>query len=574
MNGNTTKNDDVSIVLGGAAGQGIQTVEQLLVHLFKASGYHLYATKEYMSRVRGGSNSTELRVSSKPVRAFVNRMDFLIPLDKDVLKRLNSRITDDTVIIGDKKKLLGKNGDESLDIIDIPLSDLSKEIGGAIYSNILIVGALTAIFNIDQELLHNQLQASFGAKGEDIVAKNIKAAKIGYGYGQELASTGKVKVNVTKGQKVEKQIVIDGSHAVGLGAIAGGCNFIATYPMSPSTAVLTFLAQQGERFNIIAEQTEDEIAGMNMALGASYAGARAMVTTSGGGYALMVEALSLAGAAELPLVVHLAQRPGPATGLPTRSEQGDLLFALYSGHGEFPRIIYAPGSLLDAFELSQKAFNMAEKYQVPVFLLTDQYFVDSYYNIPKIDVSKYKNENYIIKAEKGYKRYEVTENGVSPRSIPGYGPEVVIADSHEHDEEGHISEDHDNRIRMVDKRLRKQGALLTDAIPPLREGPDNAANLVVCWGSTYQIVQEAINNLGRDDVALLYFRQVYPFPSNTLDYFRNAKNVIVIENNATGQFAQMLHLFPHIEVHQNILKYNGLPFSVEEVEKELNQKLK
>ncbi|UCG46667.1 MAG: hypothetical protein JSU94_14320, partial [Phycisphaerales bacterium] len=344
-----------------------------------------------------------------------------------------------------------------------------------------------------------------------------------------------------------------------------GCNFISAYPMSPSTGVLAFLAGHGGQFGIIAEQAEDEIAAMNMAVGAWYAGARAMVTTSGGGFALMTEGLSLAGMLESPVVIHLAQRPGPATGLPTRTEQGDLELALYAGHGEFPRIILAPGTIEEGFDLTRRAFDLAARHQAPVFVLTDQYFMDSYYNVGALDVSGPTVDRHIVRTDKDYRRYRLTENGVSPRGVPGYGDGLVVVDSDEHDEAGHITEDLDLRVKMVDKRLARLESIGKDIEPPEPAGPEDYENLVVCWGSTYHVIREALGLLGRDDTAMLHFKQVYPLHEETAAYLERAGRRILIEGNATGQFGRLLKLQTGIGPDETILKYSGLNFSVEEV---------
>jgi 2-oxoglutarate ferredoxin oxidoreductase subunit alpha len=523
--------NDVSIVLCGEAGQGIQTIERLLTRILKLSGYNVFATKEYMSRVRGGVNSTSIRVSSEPVSAYIDRIDILIPLTDKRTKHLERRISKKTLI-------LNENISTNMDAIG------------------MVCGILKVEINIIEDYIHNY----FAKKGEKIISDNITAAKQGYEYGAKL----KYEVKIKQNKKVGEDLLINGAEAVGLGAIAGGCNFISAYPMSPSTGVLVFLSQQAKEFGIIAEQAEDEIAAMNMSLGAWYAGARALVSTSGGGFALMEEGLSLSGMLESPVVVHLAQRPGPATGLPTRTEQGDLNMALYSGHGEFPRVIFAPGSIEEAYELTQKAFNLADKYQIPVFVLTDQYLMDSYYNIPTLN-SNLKIEKHIIKTEEGYKRYALTKNGVSPRGIPGYGKGLVAVDSDEHDEEGHITEDLDLRDDMVEKRLKKLEKLEKESIPPEIIGPKNYKILIVGWGSTYQMIKEAVSHLGRKDIAFLRFKQVYPLSESTIDYLEKAENVILIENNATSQFGNLISLYTGFEIEDRILKYDGLPFSVEEI---------
>ena len=410
-----SKKDDISIVLCGEAGQGIQTVEFLLTRFLKKCGYNFFATKEYMSRIRGGSNSMEIRVSSDRVSAFVERMDLLFPLTKEALNHVRNRISSETIIIGECDKLTDENEVNKFDIIDIPFSQLAADIGGKIYSNIIAVGVISALLNLEREIADNFLKKYFSKKDRNIIDNNIMALEKGYEIGKDLINSGTITIEIQKNPDIKDDIFLNGAEAVGIGALSGGCNFIASYPMSPSTGVLVFLSQRSNEFDIIAEQAEDEISAINMAIGAFYAGARSMVTTSGGGFALMEEGVSLAGILETPIVIHLAQRPGPATGLPTRTQQGDLELALYSGHGEFPRIIFAPGSIEDAFYLTQKAFNLADKYQIPVFILTDQYLMDSYYNTRCFDVSQLNIEKHIVKTTTDYKRYKLTDDGISPR---------------------------------------------------------------------------------------------------------------------------------------------------------------
>ena len=567
------KNDGLSIVLCGQAGMGVQTVEFLLTRILKLTGYNVFATKEYMSRIRGGINSTEVRVSSEPIRAVLNRIDILVSFDKGAVTHLQKRISSGTLIFADKEALgddIDKNG---YNFIDVPFTQTAIEIGDKIFSNIVATGTIVSLFEIDLKTVTNFIKKFFSGKSEDIVQKNIEAAKAGYKLGGALVKSGKIKCDISRDEQVKDQILLSGTEAVALGAIAGGCNFISSYPMTPATGILVFLAQHAKDFGIIAEQAEDEIAAINMALGAWYAGARAMVSTSGGGFALMAEGVSLAGILETPIVINLGQRPGPATGLPTRTEQADLEFALYAGHGEFPRIILAPGKIEDAFYLTQKAFELADKYQIPVIILTDQYFADSYYNTVLPDLSDIKIKKHIVKTKKNYKRYELTENGISPRGIPGHGQGLVCLDSDEHDELGHITEDLDLRIKMVDKRLKKLELIKSESIPPEFIGPKDYKNLVVCWGSTYNILNEAVETLARKDLALLYFKQVHPLYKKTADYLKKAKRTIIFENNATGQFARQIKLHTGIDIDEKVLKYNGLSFTVEEVVEKLKSLL-
>ncbi|MDK2959813.1 MAG: 2-oxoglutarate/2-oxoacid ferredoxin oxidoreductase subunit alpha [Synergistaceae bacterium] len=341
--------------------------------------------------------------------------------------------------------------------------------------------------------------------------------------------------------------------------------------MSPATGVLSFFAKHAEKVGAVVEQVEDELAAMNMAVGAAYAGARPLVTTSGGGFALMAEGLSLAGVMETPVVVHLSQRPGPATGMATRTEQADLELALYSGHGEFPRALYAPGTMESAFRLAQEAFEIALKYQTPAIVLTDQYFMNAFYNLDADGLSWLDEPPPIPETAAEYRRYEDTPDGYSPFGVPGWGKGVVGADSHEHDEVGHVYEDFDLRTRMQDKRMRKLAGMTARALPPMLVGPESFSNLVVCWGSTIPIVREALQRLGRNDTALLAFEQVWPLAPSVGDLLRKATFTAVVEGNSTGQFAGLLRKTFGVAADRRVLKYNGLQFSVEEVADRLGE---
>ncbi len=559
--------EEVSIVLCGEAGQGIQTVEHILTQTLKLSGYHVFSTQEYMSRIRGGSNSTLVRVSSNRVSAPVDRIDLLIPFGPGAVRHVQKKISSKTVLLGDKK--IYGNEYEGEKAVDVSLSEIASAVGGQIYSNTIAVALLAGLLKAEKEVLDRCLRHHFSGKDENTIQKNLEAARRGYQVSHELTENGKLQIDLFKHKEVEDEILIDGVEALAMGAVAGGCNFLSFYPMSPSTAVAVLLAEHSKEFGIIVEQAEDEISAMNMGIGAWYAGGRALASTSGGGFALMVEGLSLAGMIESPMVVHIGQRPGPATGLPTRTEQGELLFALHAGHGEFPRILLAPGTIEDCFYLAQRAFDLADRYQVPVLILTDQYLLESHCNIPALDPTRIRLEKHFVEMKQGYKRYRLTEAGISPRGIPGFGEGLVVLDSDEHDEEGHITEDLDLRIKMVNKRLKKLELLRNDIIPSEVVEPENWKTLIIGWGSTYHAIQEALGRLGAKDVAFLHFKQVYPLHPNTIAWIKKAKKTVMVENNGTGQFGQLIRLQTGFNMDHNILKYNGLPFSVDELEEQL-----
>lgn len=283
----------------------------------------------------------------------------------------------------------------------------------------------------------------------------------------------------------------------------------------------------------------------------------------------MEEGVSLAGITESPLVVHIGQRPGPGTGMATRTEQADLDLALHSGHGEFPRIIYAPGRIEEAFKLTHRAFNAADQYQVPVFVLTDQYFIDSYYCIPDLDADAAGVKDHTVRTLADYKRYAFTEDGISPRGVPGFGDGLVCVDSHEHTEEGHITEEIELRNRMMEKRMGKMDLIAHDSVAPTLIGPDKYRVLVICWGSNYHIVAEAVALLRKDDIAVLHFSQVFPLPPETSDLLERADTTILVENNYTGQFGRLLKAYAGFDAGHNIRQYDGRPFCSEALAKKI-----
>jgi 2-oxoglutarate ferredoxin oxidoreductase subunit alpha len=565
----THAKEDLSIVLSGEAGQGLQTLELLMLRVFKLSGYHVYSYSEFMSRIRGGNNSTQIRISGKRVESCLRRIDIFVPIRSGAMERFRERISRETVILGDPSFIDPRYPEGGYPIVEVPVAEMARKSGGEIYSNAILLGVFSGLLGVDTGLIDDVLRHSFAKAGEEAVNKNIDAARRGYEKGTHLLKSGQVFPALGRSEEVKGELLLSGVDTVGMGGLAGGCNFVSSYPMSPSTNVLVFFARNAKTFDLVVEQAEDEISAVNMALGSWYAGGKAMVTTSGGGYALMVEALSLSGAIESPLVIHLGQRPGPSTGLPTRTEQADLEHALYSGHGEFPRLILAPGTLEQGFRLTRHAFHMADKYQIPVFILTDQHFLESNYTVSDLDLPLAPGENFFIRTEASYKRYRLTDSGVSPRGIPGFGDGFVCVDSDEHDEAGVITEDSAVRTAMVQKRLRKLGSMQRESIPPMLLGDEDCQYLVVGWGSTHNVVKEALDVLRHKGLAFLHFSQVYPLHPETGRLIAKAEKKIIIENNATSQFGRLIKLHTGIEFDAKILKYDGMPFMLEEVAEKL-----
>lgn len=554
--------DSVSVLIGGSAGQGIASIETLLTKGFKRSGLYTFSTKEFMSRIRGGSNTTLIRISNRSVNAVDFKVDIFVPLDTDAFFHAQERIRQETCVIA-------KKGDFECDctLYDYDLKTLAKSIGNPIVSNTIAAALVFGMLGCDLKVLR-EIIAEFYS--DELLEVNLKALDIGADLAQ---NNGKCDycIEPNLSDKNGTAFFLSGTDGIGFGAVAGGCNFICSYPMSPSTGVLNFLAKQSRNFGICVEQAEDEIAAFQMGLGVWYGGGRAITTTSGGGFALMGEGLSLSGITETPMVVYLAQRPGPATGLPTRTEQGDLELAIYSAHGEFPRIVLAPGDVRECFDLAREAFELADRFQVPVIVLSDQYLADSFFHVERFPIDEKQPDLHVVKTDSQYKRYLLTKEGISPRGIPGYGEGLVLVDSDEHTEEGLITESMSVRNEQNGKRLQKLERIKEEAITPEVDGVGEIA--VVGWGSTKHIIKEAVERLKDERLSSIHFSWVYPLSESQLAPLQKAKHLIVVENNATGQFTKLLRLHG-TAVDAQILKSDGLSFFVDELSEKLSALLK
>ncbi len=561
------KLNDFTIVLAGQAGQGVDSVSNVIAHIFKKQGYNVYVAKDVMSRVRGGMNSVSIRISNDRKDAFVERIDLLVSFHIGGYKHLENRISSETVIMG-----IGDFSGVENEIEEIDFIKIAQDIGNRIFANTVAAGAVCGFFGINEEIPISQIKEFFARKGEEIVNKNIEAFKKGCATGSHIAFKLDKEFVISGRKDIENFVFMNGAEAVGFGALAGGCNMMSSYPMSPATGVLTFLAQNAKKCEILVDQATDEIGAINSTLGAWYAGARGMVTTSGGGFCLMTEAVSLSGITETPIVIHIAQRPGPATGLPTRTAQEDLNLVLYAGHGEFMRAIFSPGLPEDAYDLTAHAFDIADRFQIPVFVLTDQHFVDAVYCAPMDKFKEKEFKNHIEVTKKDYKRYELTDNGISPRGIPGNGDGLVMVDSDEHDEQGRITEDMEFlRPAMMEKRFFKRKKLLEEvALPPVLSGCEEYDTLVISWGTNKAVANEAVEKCSKDNIAHAYFPQLFPFNKEAKEIIKKAKKVVVVENNAVGQFANLLTQELGVPVDERILSCNGKPFSVEDLVEEFN----
>jgi 2-oxoglutarate ferredoxin oxidoreductase subunit alpha len=555
---------DFNFMIGGEAGQGVQSVGFLLAKVFARGGYHVFADQDYESRVRGGHNFFRIRVSDSKVHTVAEDVDILIALNMDSIELHQPKMLAQGIIIYDGEKVKGVSEDHG-SLLSIPLEKLAEEkAADKLMINTVALGAALSLVNYDLTMLNDVLKDRFG-KGE-VSDKNIAAAKAGYDYVQSnhISTFRKLKP-----LSDTKRMLLTGNEAISLGAIAAGCKFMAAYPMTPASSIMEYIAAKSKDLDLVMVHVEDEIAAINMTIGAAYAGVRAMTATSGSGLCLMVEGIGLAGITETPIVIIDAQRPGPAVGLPTRTEQGDLQFVLHAHHSDFPRAVLAPATVEDAFWGTINAFNWADKYQLPVIILTDQHLASSHVTVDPLGLSQVKIDRGILFSDKkddplDYMRHRVTKSGISPRAFPGLGKALVVTDCDEHDEEGHLTEDAGERIAQVQKRMRKLISLEKEIATPQRYGPKKAETTLIGWGSTYGAIHEAVDILCKEDtkVNMLHLNQLWPFPAKAVaDAVREARNSYVIENNATGQLARLVRAETGYNVNNQILKYDGRPFT-------------
>jgi 2-oxoglutarate ferredoxin oxidoreductase subunit alpha len=554
----------MNILIGGEAGQGLVTVGQLLGKNLVRSGYFIVVTQSYQSRIRGGQNTYAIRIGVDEVDAPEEAVDLLVALDKDTATLHRKDLLPDGLIVLDST--IDIDGDH---LLRVPFKELAQDR----FSNIAALGVIGSLLGLDKGVMARTLSDFFGRKHPQVMEENLKVLEAAFNWcsGQP-ATVHKLPPVANPSQR----LMINGNEAIALGAISAGLKFFAFYPMTPSTSISLNLAGHARQMGLIAEQAEDEIAAINMAIGASFAGVPCMVATSGGGFALMVEGVSLAAITETPLVVVIAQRPGPATGLPTRTEQADLEMVLHAGHGEFQRAIFAPGTVKECFHLTRRAFELAERYQGPIFLLTDQFLADSYRAVVPFDVENLApvQVGNDVTVPSSYMRFEITESGVSPRLLPGITEHLVVADSDEHTQDGHITEDLSVRKLMVEKRLKKGEGIRAEIIPPELGGEEKPDLLLVSWGSSKGAVHEAASRMrsNGEKVATLYFSQVWPLiPEQFMGHLQEAGHVISIEGNATGQLARLIRRETGFEIREKVLRYNGLPFTPESILRELNR---
>lgn len=555
--------------IGGEAGYGIMSTGVIFSRIFTKKGYFVIDSNEYPSLIRGGHNTYTVRVSLNQIFSIDKDINILVALNQETLTLHQEETTYGGYIIYDEdvcdiKDI--KRARKDINYIMVPFSKIISELGAPkVMINNISLGASVALLNYDMEILKNVIKDNFSRKGTEIVDLNIRSSELGYKYVKEKIKTASYELEIVN--PVGKML-LTGNDAVFLGAVRAGCKFYAAYPMTPSSSILHSFASAEGDYNIVTKHAEDEIAVINMAIGASFAGARSMVATSGGGFSLMNEGLSSAAMTETPIVVVLCQRPAPAIGLPTWTEQGDMLFAVHASHGEFLRVVIAPGDPEECFYLTGKAFNLADKYQIPVIIMLDKYLSESHFSYEKFDFKKIAVDRgellTAVKNKSGeYKRYSDTEDGISPRVVIGIENGIHIANSDEHNEKGFSEEDAYNRKIMVDKRFRKIKKLIEEIPPPKIYGPADAEITIWSWGSCKGPILEAMSILNQKEkkVNLVHFTFLYPFDYESIaGVIEESNKNVVVENNKTSQLSKIIMMNTGHKIKNKILKYSGRQF--------------
>ena len=577
--------------IGGKAGYGIMVTGLIFSKACSRGGFHVFDTVEYPSLVRGGHNNYHVRVEDEEIHSNIELIDILVAFNNETIDKHKSNITVGGAIIFDSNETKFENNEIRGDIklYDIPLLKIAKGITEEkIIMNTITLGATIAIIDYDLNILDGVITDVFRKKGAEVVNKNILAAKKGYDYVKKNYNHDfktKLRQISNNKEKNKKRMLITGNEAISLGAIKAGCKFYSAYPMTPASSILHYMAANEKNMNLVVKQTEDEIAAIHAAIGASFAGVRSMTATSGGGFSLMVEGLGLAAMTETPLVIVNAQRPGPSTGLATRTEQGDLKFVLNASQGEFPHIIITPGVVDECFYLTREAFNLAEKFQVQVIIMTDKHLAESHKTTEMFNVEYKINRGMLIEGKQlkkrpdGFKRFEFTDTGVSNRTIPGQKNGIFRVPSYEHDEFGWMSEDPEVRIKMVEKRNKKMVNILKEISWPNIYNIENGKIIkkeikeinseidklktditIISWGSTKGAVLEAMKFLKIDGVYadFLHFNYINPLKTELLlKILKSAKKTIIVEQNMTLQFASIIKEKTGLDIDHSFSKYNG-----------------
>jgi 2-oxoglutarate ferredoxin oxidoreductase subunit alpha len=574
--------DDLNWAIGGEAGDGIDSTGKIFAQALSRAGRHVYTSKDFASRIRGGYTAYKVRTSLDRVESVVDRLDVLIALTERTIHENMDELHDGSVIIydGERTSMQDVEVPENMIGLDVPLKRLAEDAGGAIMRNVVALGAACEVANFPIEHLDSSLEKRFKDKGTAIVENNQQAARLGqeytaenydHEYGYDIETTD------------EDYVLLNGDEAIGMGAIAAGCRFYSGYPITPATDVMEYLTGRIDEFGGKVVQAEDELAAINLALGAARAGARAMTATSGPGIDLMTETFGLVATTETPLVICDVMRAGPSTGMPTKQEQGDLNMLLYGGHGEIHRLIVAPTTVAECFWKTIEAFNLAERYQMPVFLVadlslavTEQTFTPDTFDMDAVEIDRGKLVDGEMEAwldeQERFQPHFPTADGISPRTFPGTEGGAHMTTGLEHDSLGRRTEDTEVRVEQVDKRQRKVETAMQGEEWEYREfGDPDAETLVVSWGSNEGPIREAMELLAEDGIDIRFLSVPYLFPRPDLsDAVEAAETTVVVECNARGQFADLLErdVFQRVE---RINKYNGVRFKADGLADEITE---
>lgn len=568
-------------MIGGEAGYGIMNTGLAFAKFSIRNGLYAFLSHEYPSLIRGGHNTSSVRVSEQEIGSHQEKLSILVALNEETIEKHYEKLEENGIIIYDKSQIKELNiPAKGIQLIDVPFVKISQDIcNKKLLSNSVALGATVAVLNGNLKIMNDILKEMYEDKGKEIIDWNLKAASSGYNY-VKANFKGKIQHEIEPVKSKTKKYILSGNEAIGLGAITAGCKFHSQYPMTPTTQLLHFMASYARDSNIVVVQPEDEISSIHMAIGASFAGVRAMCATSGGGFCLMSEGFGLAGATELPIVVVEGQRGGPATGLPTKHEQSDLKFVINSGHGEIARIVIAPSDVDDAFYSTIEAFELADKFQVPAILLVDKYMCVNAKATDKILSKDIKINHGLIISDKelekinDFKRYNFnTPNGVSLRSIPGQKNGMYNAASDEHDEYGQLIEDTETRMKIMQKRLKKIEFIKKSLPRPELYGDKNADITLIGWGSTKYAIREALHEISDSanlSINHLHIKYMAPFQAEEIkSILQGCKRLIMIEGNYTGQLASLIRGETGIEIKNKILKYDGKQFTADEVYKKV-----
>ncbi len=567
----------ISWKVGGQQGEGIESTGEIFATAMNRQGYYLYGYRHFSSRIKGGHTNNKIRVSSKPVRAISDDLDILIAFDQETIEVNYHEMLEGSIIIADEKAKPQNPEDSKAQLVSLPFTGVAKELGTALMKNMVAVGATCAVMDLDTKVFESLIKDLFGKKGESVVDLNIQALNEGYRLMSEqmddLQSEHTLEPTDSDGH-----LFMIGNDAIGLGAVAAGVRFMAAYPITPASEIMEYMIDRLPALGGTVIQTEDEIAACTMAIGSNYAGVRSFTSSAGPGLSLMMESIGLSGMTETPLVIVNTQRGGPSTGLPTKQEQSDLMQMIYGTHGDIPKIVLAPTSASDAFYLTVEAFNLAEEYQCPVILLSDLQLSLGKQTVESLDYSKVEIRRGALvegdlekQEDKAYfKRYALTDSGISPRILPGTKGGIHHVTGVEHDEEGKPSESAENRQKQMDKRMRKTAQLLIDEPVESNEKYEEADILYVGFISTAGAIEEAISRLDQQNVKVnhIQIRQLHPFPTDVVqEAFNKAKKVVVAEHNYQGQLSNIIKMnINHQNKIINQTKYDGTPFLPHEIE--------